>query len=421
MGRKDEVFIESGGLLVMAATLAELKRHQRSEKQKRERWVQDRIAAAMRDMPFVPDVITELKTPNTEEAKQMTPFQKAVADYCGSPAFGRTGEKVSAESLLLEDPQPKDGEVKVFSRRTMAEMVVNSAGATPGRDEQTRFAALYNRLLREGSTGVAPVVTPDPEAVSEVGLRCPNFKHVTRFIADRAVLARAGQIDFRLPPMLLWGPPGVGKSHFAKLLADSLGVQKRWLSFDSTAVGDQICGSDKHWGNTTHGLVADALLFSGVANPLLVVDELDKARTGSVRGNPMHPLLSALEPVSAKAFRDISLNIDFNASAANWLFLANDLKPIQAPILSRMKVFEIGLPQGDDRVTFAREVAAGAIADMGLKTGFKEPSREVVQALAGLTAREIFQRVQSGVIRAVREMRTGLLPVDVMEGENERS
>jgi ATP-dependent Lon protease len=217
----------------------------------------------------------------------------------------------------------------------------------------------------------------------------------------------------RLPAILLAGPPGVGKTHFSLQLAKAMERPIHRHSFDSAHTRDSLMGSDRHWANTEAGLVFNSVCLSDRADPLVLLDEIDKS--GSQRGDSsIASLHSLLEPVTAKSVTDISAGMQFDASHVFWLATANDLSLLPEPILSRFRVFHIQPPTAEQAIALAQTVAASVHARYA---GFEAPPKCVITQLAHLTPREQIQALEQTYANALRCGRKHLLcrdlPIDL--------
>lgn len=87
----------------------------------------------------------------------------------------------------------------------------------------------------------------------------------------------AGGRGFVLPPVVLAGLPGIGKSRYALALARALAVPVRMIDAGGGSAGFRISGTERGWSTAQPGIPVEAVLAGKVANPAMVVDEIDKA------------------------------------------------------------------------------------------------------------------------------------------------
>jgi ATP-dependent Lon protease len=143
--------------------------------------------------------------------------------------------------------------------------------------------------------------------------------------------------------MLLTGPAGVGKTHFAQSLAQVFATARRQIDFASQSSGFALSGLDRRWSSGAIGQVVSAFLASDSIDPLFFLDEIDK--TGEeAKSSPLGPLYALLERASAAHFRDEYLDMPVDASHIHWIAAANTVAPIPGPLLSRFQRFEIPSP-----------------------------------------------------------------------------
>ncbi len=217
--------------------------------------------------------------------------------------------------------------------------------------------------------------------------------HIPRLVQSLRIplqVAKAKGVAPMIAPILLVGPAGVGKSHVAQQIADILGVPAHNVSYAASgSVGNVLSGADKNWGNSSTGIVFNALAGGDYANPVICLDELDKAaNTFSTSGperNPLNELLALLEPVTAKAHKDRCAEIRVDARHIVWIATANSLKGLSAPLLSRFELIMVNKPDARAAVTIALSVARSVNTQMG--ADLKLPSGEVLQWLATVTPR----------------------------------
>lgn len=171
----------------------------------------------------------------------------------------------------------------------------------------------------------------------------PQFCEVIDYVNDAVFTSHLSKAHFTLPPILLQGDPGLGKTYFGHALASILGLPFHEISMATTTASFALSGGSLQWGEGTVGKVSQILGKSSVANPMVLIDEVDKC-SGSDHYTVTNVLYSLLEPHTARRFTDEALEIELDASHVIWILTANDPDRIPRPILSRMRVFSIEQP-----------------------------------------------------------------------------
>ncbi|MBY6136401.1 AAA family ATPase [Nocardioides marinus] len=169
---------------------------------------------------------------------------------------------------------------------------------------------------------------------------------------------RNGDSGFRLPPVLLDGPPGIGKSMWARQLSTALGVPRCGVEATAEQASFGIVGSQRGWANAQPGRPLMTILKHLIANPIVVVDEVEKAGVAtSTKGNSFglaEGLLSLLEPSSAASWQCPYYQVGFDMSRISWVLTPNTLTTLPAPLLSRLEVIKLSPVPVPDLVAFAR-------------------------------------------------------------------
>lgn len=275
-------------------------------------------------------------------------------------------------------------------------------GLVPQLERASRAGAM-RRLSMPGSAS----------AFQELRNEFPHFAEVLDFVWKRAVLA--GAVDgaaFRLPPMLLDGPPGCGKTAFAERLALWSGVPIARVDMSSLNASFAITGLDAGYSTGMPGVVWD-VLQGDCLSPMVLLDEIDKA-DALADGSSSTFLLGLLEPVSACRFKDGFVGVSIDASYVQWLATSNDLSAVGAPLRSRFRVFEVREPRGGECVQVVRSVYRALRAREPWARHFPEQlAPAVLEALLGRTAREVWQALEDACAAAVADGRRQLIVADL--------
>ena len=314
----------------------------------------------------------------------------------------------------LEDPVPGAdydpvAQLPVFRYTQLKELILNARAGSPDRDGHVRLSNLFKQLKAKGP--LRPIQRfASLEALDELLEASPNFAAVVRAIRNRVILSQVtGQ--FHIPPMLLLGPPGVGKTRFAQSLARMLATDFFRYAMDSGTTGAALLGSDAHWANTQMGTLTQVLTNGKAANPVFVLDEVDKANDSDGRYSAINALHSILEPETAGSLRDLSTRLVINASRVIWIGTANHPERIPESIHSRFKVFHIGLPTGAQTLKVAKSVVDSVLSHNGL-TDFQVPGDDILRTIDQQPARAVYQAVEDAVCEAISQGRRHLVPED---------
>ncbi|RYF49440.1 MAG: AAA family ATPase, partial [Comamonadaceae bacterium] len=172
-------------------------------------------------------------------------------------------------------------------------------------------------------------------------------------------------------------------------LAQLLGTGMNLVPMSSMTAGWLLSGSSSQWKGARPGKVFDALVEGEYANPVIVIDEIDKA-AADAQYDPLGALYSLLEHDTAQSFTDEFAEVAIDASQVIWITTANDERGIPDPILNRMNVFEVPAPTPEQARSIARQLyqEIRTSHDWGRLLD-PEPEADVLDALSHMPPREV--------------------------------
>ena len=253
-----------------------------------------------------------------------------------------------------------------------------------------------------------------PDLLANLSRDFPHFSTVIDYINAMAHLARRGDRAFFLPPMLLVGTPGVGKTFFVERLARTLGVPHEEVHMETISASFVLAGGTSSWSESKPGRIFNLLVHGDYANPIMLLDEIDKVSGGKY--DPMGPIYGLLEPHTAARFRDEYVDMPIDASHISWVLTANQLENVPWPIRSRAQVFRIPEPSPSQRVAIVKSIYLHLVKTSSWGKGFSRNIDDAAAELladAGSSSRDLRQAIMLACARAAARNADSLRREDV--------
>ena len=262
------------------------------------------------------------------------------------------------------------------------------------------YASLTTPLPLAGASNLARVrKNADPRIAAALRAEAPWMSPAIDRIADQAAMQLwAGRPWLWFRPLLLIGPPGAGKTHLARRIGDLSGSGSAILSFAGISSNAELAGNPRGFRHPQPCFLAMAMLRTGTANPVVIIDGVDKACTGDM-GDPVATLLGMLERSTARRYFDGCLAAEIDLSHVNWILTANRVDHLPAAFLSRVEMVEVTAP-GQEH---AELVLASLWRDVARDLDLPPDALPRIEAAAEIMLLRLFRNT-----RSVRRLRRAI-------------
>ncbi len=272
--------------------------------------------------------------------------------------------------------------------------------AQSGMNEQAETEAkkVLNRMRQEGSnsqeygmlydyldftTGLAwksaesePISLDESEAIlneDHFGLKKVKKRILQQIAVMNLKKKQSGSI------LLFVGAPGTGKTSIGQSIARALGRKYVRVSLGGVRDEAEIRGHRRTYIGAMPGRIMDGIRKSGVANPVMVLDEVDKL-SASYNGDPASALLEVLDPEQNSTFTDHYMNVPYDLSQVMFICTANSVDTIPEPLLNRMEVIRFPGYTATDKFEIARRhLLPKAMEAMGIEAQHLEVTDEAIR------------------------------------------
>jgi ATP-dependent Lon protease len=302
------------------------------------------------------------------------PWTKVTEDQLGSDTLQRARKQLDDDHYGLEK----------IKKRLLEYLAVLKLKQSVNVDVDREISELSGKLG-----------TPEKDA-SESTPMAHDEKEV---LETRLQVLKSKRMIDKSPILLLVGPPGTGKTSLAKSVATSLGRKFHRISLGGVRDEAEIRGHRRTYVAAMPGLIVNGLKKVGVANPVILLDEIDKVGGSNFHGDPSAAMLEVLDPEQNHSFSDHYINLPIDLSKVLFIATANSLDTIPAPLLDRMETISLaGYTTVEKRHIARQHLVPKQIRSNGLSDGNVELSNDVLEKIITSYTRE------SGVRNLEREI-----------------
>lgn len=340
------------------------------------------------------------RTADPDVALQVNLLKQVIERYRHdlAPYLPESGDR-AAEVL-------RPGEYRLYDDATLVSRLENA--------KQGSERLLENEIRRARKVGAVRRMAQAPSAASLAALSTdyPHFQVVIELLRQRAALAQvtAGRV-YALPPILLVGPGGVGKTAFAEAVARCLSLPTRRVDMATTTASFVLAGSHSSWSSARPGAIW-SLLHGSESSGVMLVDEVDKAAESN--HPPLGPLYRLLEPSSARAFMDEYVEVEIDASNLFWFATCNDAEKIESALRSRFQECVIEAPTEAQMPAIAQSVYRERRKHGAWGSVFPEQiDHQVAESMSACTPRQLSALIDAAVAHAASCRRTSIKVEDV--------
>lgn len=236
-----------------------------------------------------------------------------------------------------------------------------------------------------------------------------EFPHLAAIAPDIARFV-TGEATESHRPILLVGPPGVGKDSIVRRAAELVGRPIGEYDLAGTSDNRIVKGTSKGWSSATPSHPATVCARSRCANPVLLYSELDRAGGSRRNGNMHEALLGLAEPTTCRNWFDDGLGVGLDLSAISIAFTANGILATPAALLNRLRILQVDKPRPEHVRDILRQAQRRVAEEQAVSLeAILEPSPVVIRKLESAARQGRFNlRLADRIARSLSELHSSM-------------
>ena len=294
------------------------------------------------------EIIEKVKTNIDKNQREhiLREQMRVIRDELGeNDATSDIDEMIEKTKKLNADDEIKEKILKEIKRLRMS--AGNPADSNVLRNYiETMLDMPWNNCTQENQNveDAQAILNRDHYGLTDVKERMLEFLSVRVLTKDKG----------ESPIVCLVGPPGTGKTSIARSIAEALNKKYVRICLGGVTDESEIRGHRKTYVGAMPGRIATAIRQANTANPLILIDEIDKLGQ-SIHGDPAAAMLEVLDSEQNSKFRDNYLEVPLDLSKVMFIATANDLSTVPRPLLDRMEIVEVSSYTDNEKFHIAKE------------------------------------------------------------------